>query len=135
MATNIEAREDAKTYPFSSKAEKPKARGDIINGERYASKAFADREWEHMWKRVWHLGGRVSQLEDAGDFIVHNFRHESVVMVKQQDGSIRAFFNVYMQNLLQVVWDMQRVTKRISTLKCWIQQEWLLRSGFFMELS
>ncbi len=103
MATNIEAREDAKTYPFSSKAEKPKARGDIINGERYASKAFADREWEHMWKRVWHLGGRVSQLEDAGDFIVHNFRHESVVMVKQQDGSIRAFFNVCMHRGNQLV--------------------------------
>ena len=36
------------------------------------------------------------QLEEAGDFIVHDFLHESVILVKQEDGSVRAFFNVCM---------------------------------------
>ena len=91
------------TYPVHTSAQVPEARGDRITGDRYWSKEFADREWEHMWKRVWHLGGRVSQLEEAGDFIVHNFRHESVIMVKQKDGSIRAFFNVCMHRGNQLV--------------------------------
>jgi phenylpropionate dioxygenase-like ring-hydroxylating dioxygenase large terminal subunit len=93
MATLAESRTG---YPEHPDARPPAARGDPIGGDRYWSKDFAEREWEHMWKRVWHLGGRVSQLEEPGDFIVHDFRHESVVMVRQQDGAIRAFFNVCM---------------------------------------
>lgn len=81
-------------YPTSPLAQTPQARGDAITGDRYWSREFAEREWEHMWKRIWHVGGRLSQLEEAGDFIVHNFKHESVMMVKQEDGAIRAFFNV-----------------------------------------
>ena len=42
---------------------------------------------------------------------------------------------VYTLNQLQVVWVMLRVTKKTSTLKCWTQQELLLRNGFFMEHS
>jgi len=91
------------SYPTHPDAELPKARGDAITGDRYCSKDFADREWEHMWKRIWHVGGRTAQLEEPGDFIVHNFRHESILLVKQKDGSIRAFFNVCMHRGNQLV--------------------------------
>ncbi|MEO0032309.1 MAG: hypothetical protein RIS94_2067 [Pseudomonadota bacterium] len=84
------------TYPVHPDAQVPAARGDAISGDRYWSRDFAEREWEHMWKKVWHVGGRVSQLEEPGDFIVHDFKHESVIMVMQEDRSIRAFFNVCM---------------------------------------
>ena len=96
MTLDLETRRAGNTYPKHPSAELPKARGDIINGYRYASKEFADLEWEKMWKRVWHVGGRVAQLEEPGDFVVHNFRNESVIMILQKDGSIRAFFNVCM---------------------------------------
>ncbi|GGD78876.1 aromatic ring-hydroxylating oxygenase subunit alpha [Croceicoccus mobilis] len=81
-------------YPTHPDAQKPAARGDVITGDRYWSREFADREWEHMWTKVWHVGGRTAQLEEAGDFITHDFRHESVLMVRQHDGSIKAFLNV-----------------------------------------
>jgi phenylpropionate dioxygenase-like ring-hydroxylating dioxygenase large terminal subunit len=68
-------------------------RGDPITGERYYSPEFARREWEHMWKRIWHVAGRSNQLEEAGDYVVHDFMHESVICVRQADGSIRAFYN------------------------------------------
>ena len=38
----------AKPYPTHPAAEEPKARGDAITGDRYWSKEFADREWQHM---------------------------------------------------------------------------------------
>jgi phenylpropionate dioxygenase-like ring-hydroxylating dioxygenase large terminal subunit len=82
------------SYPTSPLAEYPIARGDAITGDRYWSKEFADKEWEHVWKRIWHVGGRTSQLEEPGDYIVHDFRQESVLIIKQHDGSLRAFFNV-----------------------------------------
>ncbi|MDR2856998.1 MAG: aromatic ring-hydroxylating dioxygenase subunit alpha [Novosphingobium sp.] len=92
-----------KSYPDHPSAETPRARGDKITGDRYWSKDFAEREWEKMWKRIWHLGGRESQIEEAGDFIVHNFKHESIIMVRQKDGSIKAFFNVCLHRGNQLV--------------------------------
>jgi phenylpropionate dioxygenase-like ring-hydroxylating dioxygenase large terminal subunit len=68
-------------------------RGDPMNGERYYSPEFARLEWEHMWKKVWHVAGRVNELEEPGDYIVHDFMHESVIVVMQDDRSLKAFFN------------------------------------------
>ncbi|EED36762.1 rieske (2Fe-2S) domain protein [Luminiphilus syltensis NOR5-1B] len=91
------------TYPTHPAAEKPRVRGDAISGDRYWCKDFADREWDSMWTKIWHVGGRVAQLEEAGDFVVHNFRHESVILVKQKNGAIRAFFNVCMHRGNQLI--------------------------------
>ncbi|MCW1382754.1 aromatic ring-hydroxylating dioxygenase subunit alpha [Novosphingobium sp. KCTC 2891] len=94
MATYLEVPNPTATYPTHPDAQFPKARGDAITGDRYWSKEFADKEWEKMWKRIWHVGGRVAQLEEPGDFITHNFMRQSVIMVKQKNGGIRAFHNV-----------------------------------------
>ncbi len=69
-------------------------RGDPITGERYTSKDFARREWERMWTKIWHVAGRTAEIPDAGDYLVHDFMHESVICVRQEDGSIKAFYNV-----------------------------------------
>jgi hypothetical protein len=49
-------------------------RGDPIEGRRYYCRDFVQREWDQMWTRVWHVGGCVNELEQAGDYLVHNFR-------------------------------------------------------------
>lgn len=94
MTTYLAVPEAQADYPTHPSARFPAARGDAITGDRYWSKDFAQAEWEHMWKRVWHVGGRTSQLEEPGDFITHNFLRQSVIMVRQRDGGIRAFHNV-----------------------------------------
>ena len=68
-------------------------RGDPITADRYISKEWMALESENLWPRVWHLGGVLAELEEEGDFIRHNFGKESVVMVRQADGAIKAFFN------------------------------------------
>jgi phenylpropionate dioxygenase-like ring-hydroxylating dioxygenase large terminal subunit len=80
-------------------------RGDPMTGDRYWSTEWMDKEWEHMWKRVWHIGGRVADMPGAGDYVVHNFRHESVLLVRQTDGSFRAFFNVCQHRGNRLVWN------------------------------
>src|SRR3546814_18338145 len=52
-----------------------------------------EREMKYLWPKVWHLGGLVAELGEEGDFIRHNFAKESVIMVRQADGSIKAFYN------------------------------------------
>ncbi|MCB2059830.1 MAG: aromatic ring-hydroxylating dioxygenase subunit alpha [Novosphingobium sp.] len=94
MSGYIEVPEKTDSYPTHPSARFPEVRGDPIPGSRYWSNEFAEHEWEKMWKRVWHIGGRTSQLEEPGDYVVHNFKHESVIMIRQENGSIRAFFNV-----------------------------------------
>ncbi|HET8612928.1 MAG TPA: aromatic ring-hydroxylating dioxygenase subunit alpha [Sphingomonas sp.] len=81
------------TYPVVPECGQIPLRGDPITGERYYSRDFAQAEWDRMWTRVWHVGGRLAQLEEPGDYIVHTFLKESVVMVRQEDGSVRAFYN------------------------------------------
>ncbi len=69
-------------------------RGDPITGDRYTSPAFAKAEWDHMWTKIWHVAGRLADIPESGDYLVHDFMHESVICVRQDDGSIRAFYNV-----------------------------------------
>ena len=71
----------------------PPVRGDVITGDRYWSKDYMDLEHKNLWPRVWHLGGLVAEMEEEGDFVRHDLGKESVIMVRQADGSIKAFHN------------------------------------------
>ena len=82
----------------------PPVRGDPITGERYYSQRWADAEWAHVWTKVWHVGGMAADLIDAGDFLTHNLGRESVVVVKQEDGSVRAFYNACLHRGYRLAW-------------------------------
>jgi phenylpropionate dioxygenase-like ring-hydroxylating dioxygenase large terminal subunit len=84
---------DAKCYPALPEGGTIPLRGDPITGDRYYSQHFAAREGEKMWQRVWHIGGREAQLTEPGDFVTHNFLRQSVILVRQKDGPVRAFHN------------------------------------------
>ena len=69
--------------------------GDVvITGDRYTSSEFFEREWQHMWAKVWLLLGRAALLPEPGDYQVEEVGPESIIMVRQSDGSIRSFYNV-----------------------------------------
>ena len=64
-----------------------------IPSDRYYDQAFAAREWERMWRRVWMLVGHASDVAADGQWFVHELGHESVLVVR--DGErVRAFHNV-----------------------------------------
>jgi len=94
------------THPLAMDGKDPRnLRGDPISQERYYDPDFAKQEWDQMWTKVWHIAGREQQLEEAGDYIVHNFMRESVMIVKQQDGSLKGFYNVCSHRAQRLVWD------------------------------
>lgn len=68
-------------------------RGDPIPQERYYSRDFMEQEWDHLWTKIWHIAGREQQLQNPGDFIVHDFMRESVIIARQEDGSLKGFYN------------------------------------------
>jgi phenylpropionate dioxygenase-like ring-hydroxylating dioxygenase large terminal subunit len=78
----------------TSKAPEPILGNAPITGNRYTSPAFAAAEWDKMWTRVWLIAGLESQLRDAGDFLTYEVGPESILIVRGEDGAVRAFYNV-----------------------------------------
>ena len=89
-------------------------RGDPIDAERYFSPEFAKAEWDHLWTKIWHVAGRVNELEEPGDFIVHDFMHESVFIVRQDDGSLKGHYNACGHRGIRLV----RASSSLSRFTC-----------------
>ena len=77
-----------------AKAPEPELGTAPIAGERYWSPAFAQREWDHMWTKVWLIAGMVNQIPKAGDYLTAEVGRESIICVRGTDERIRAFYNV-----------------------------------------
>ncbi|GGC18862.1 (2Fe-2S)-binding protein [Novosphingobium marinum] len=65
-----------------------------LGGERYTSREFMEAEWENVWTKTWLLTIRADDIPEDGDFMVEEIGRESILIVRQKDGSIKAFYNV-----------------------------------------
>lgn len=66
---------------------------DPIPVDPYISEDFARLEREKMWPNVWLFAAREDEMPDAGDTVVFDINDKSFLLVRQRDGSIRAFYN------------------------------------------
>ena len=62
--------------------------------ERYTSEAILAEERERIFARGWNCIGRVSSVANPGDFIVREIAGESIIILRDRDGALHAFFNV-----------------------------------------
>jgi phenylpropionate dioxygenase-like ring-hydroxylating dioxygenase large terminal subunit len=76
------------------KVTEPRLRMDPISGERYTSQDWLRREWTRMWMRTWQIGGMAYEAREPGDYLVADLGPESILIVRQDSGAFRAFFNV-----------------------------------------
>lgn len=65
-----------------------------ISTERYTSAAFKALEDEKMWPNVWQFAAREEDMPEPGDTVVYELGEKSFLLIRQQDGSVRAFYNV-----------------------------------------
>jgi phenylpropionate dioxygenase-like ring-hydroxylating dioxygenase large terminal subunit len=65
-----------------------------VDPARYTSRDFQRREWHAMWKRVWLMAAHESELPHPGSYRAIEVGPESILVVRQDDGSVRAFHNV-----------------------------------------
>jgi phenylpropionate dioxygenase-like ring-hydroxylating dioxygenase large terminal subunit len=66
----------------------------LIPKDRYTSTEFAALELARMWPRVWQIACSLDHVSGAGDFFEYRFGPYSVVVVRGDDGELRAFQNV-----------------------------------------
>jgi phenylpropionate dioxygenase-like ring-hydroxylating dioxygenase large terminal subunit len=65
-----------------------------LSAARYTSPEFFAAERERMWPRVWQMAAREEEFPEAGDTVVYANLGRSVLLVRQPDLSIKAFWNV-----------------------------------------
>jgi choline monooxygenase len=60
---------------------------------RYTSAEFAQRETDRLWPRVWQLACTLDHVANAGDWYEYRLGQYSVLIVRGDDGELRAFQN------------------------------------------
>ncbi|CDO35186.1 Rieske (2Fe-2S) domain protein [Novosphingobium sp. KN65.2] len=81
-------------HPFNERAPQ------IDNGtgrpapERYFDHDFMREEWDKVFAKSWLLAGPASDIPEAGDFFKFDIGPESFIIVRGDDGEVRAHYNV-----------------------------------------
>ncbi|WP_242128031.1 aromatic ring-hydroxylating dioxygenase subunit alpha [Sphingobium sp. Sx8-8] len=65
-----------------------------LDPSRYTSEAFAAAERAKLWPNIWHFAAREEDMPEPGDTVVYEIADRNYLLVRQEDGSIRAFHNV-----------------------------------------
>lgn len=86
--------------------------GQPIPGYRYTSREFAQREFDGVFAQNWLLLGRESEIPEAGDWQAEDVGQESILMVRQPDGGVKAFYNVCQHRGNRLVFEPKGQTKR-----------------------
>ena len=72
----------------------PPQRPTLVPAQRYYSAEFAQLEVERMWPKVWQLACTVDHVAEPGDYFEYRCGPYSVLIVRGDDGTLRAFQNV-----------------------------------------
>jgi phenylpropionate dioxygenase-like ring-hydroxylating dioxygenase large terminal subunit len=65
-----------------------------LSTDRYTSADFKAQEDEKMWPNIWQFAAREEDMPEPGDTVVYELGDKSFLLIRQQDGSVRAFYNV-----------------------------------------
>jgi len=64
-----------------------------VSALRYTTREFHEREKAKLWPRVWQMACREEVIPAPGDYTVYDIVDRSFLLVRQTDGSIKAFYN------------------------------------------
>ncbi len=65
-----------------------------VEAERYTSSDWLEQEREQIFSRAWIAAGPEWQLERPGDYFTFQELGESILVLRDDDGEVRAFHNV-----------------------------------------
>lgn len=99
-------------------APKPKLPYDLIPKERYTSADYMAREWDHMWTKVWLLGCCEADIPEPGNHMVTEIGNESILLIRQRDGGVKAFYNVCQHRGNQLVHGAHQTKEADQAIRC-----------------
>ncbi|MCU0269961.1 MAG: Rieske 2Fe-2S domain-containing protein [Acidimicrobiales bacterium] len=85
-----------------------------IPAARYRDPHLFDLEREHVWRRTWLFAAHESELREPGDYVTFGRSGAPLVVVRGQDGEIRAFYNSCRHRGAPVVRDACGTARRLT---------------------
>ncbi len=76
------------------KLPEPEVGSEPIHGSRYYSAEFMQKEWDHVWTKVWLVAGLAEQIANPGDRMTFDLGRESILCTRDDNGNVRVFYNV-----------------------------------------
>ncbi len=80
-------------------------RPDRIPARRYYDPEFFAFEREHLWTRVWQMACRLEEITKPGDYVVYENLGESVIVVRVDADTVKAYHNACPHRGMQLVKD------------------------------
>ncbi len=65
-----------------------------LPGASYCDPGVLEREWERVFQRSWLCAGREERAAAPGEYFTLTVGQESVLVVRDREGRLRAFYNV-----------------------------------------
>ena len=62
--------------------------------EAYISEDYAKAEADKLWSKVWQHAGRIEEIPNVGDFITYDVGNDSILIVRADAETIKAYYNV-----------------------------------------
>jgi len=62
--------------------------------EGFLSRDYLEDEKQLLWPKIWQMVEREEDLPNPGDWMTYNVADESVIVLRKQDGTLKAFHNV-----------------------------------------
>ncbi|WP_340588836.1 aromatic ring-hydroxylating dioxygenase subunit alpha [Erythrobacter alti] len=81
-------------HPFNDERPRPDNGTARPDPSRFYTCEIWDAEWEKMFTKTWLLAGVESDIPDTGDWLRFEIGTESFVVVRQDNGGVKAFYNV-----------------------------------------
>jgi len=76
---------------------------DRVPKERYFDPDFFQLEIDQLWSRTWQMACRLEEIPQTGDFTEYQILDQSVIVVRTEDGGVRALQNVCRHRGVRVV--------------------------------
>lgn len=86
-------------------------RPDFVPQEGHICPKMAHLERQRLWPRVWQMACREEEIPQPGNFVTYDILEQSIIVVRSQDGAIKAFHNVCLHRGQQLTKGCGSVTK------------------------
>jgi choline monooxygenase len=93
----------------------PLERAHTIPSWWYSDPAIYAAECRKVFARTWQMVGRLEQVAAPGSFLTSDIAGEPIVVVRDPDGALRAFFNVCRHRAARV---LEEPCGKVSRLRC-----------------
>ena len=90
-----------------------------LPGWAFTDQAIFEREREAIHFRSWHYAGTTQELVKAGDYLTASIVDQNIIIIREQDGELRGFYNVCQHRAHELLRGRGRVHRITCPYHAW----------------